>query len=126
MIGIGCLAGYVWLFFSYSQPQGHVVEACLIKNITGFACPSCGSTRAILQLMKGDIQGSLAINPLGLLLAIIMCLAPLWMLFDLLFKRSHLFFFYICVERCLKMRGIALFSGCLILGNWIWNIAKGL
>ncbi|MDR1821322.1 MAG: DUF2752 domain-containing protein [Oscillospiraceae bacterium] len=39
-------------------------SACLIYSTTGIPCPGCGGTRAALQLLHGDILGSLWYHPL--------------------------------------------------------------
>ena len=41
---------------------------CPIKLLTGFPCPACGATRALLALLHGDIQGYLHYHPLALVL----------------------------------------------------------
>lgn len=45
---------------------------CLIKKITGFPCPSCGLTRAIVELLKLNFQGSLYYNPLAIPIILIL------------------------------------------------------
>ncbi len=39
---------------------------CPIKYFLHFECPACGSTRAILSLLKGDIGGYFNYNPMAL------------------------------------------------------------
>lgn len=36
---------------------------CLFHLFTGFYCPGCGGTRAILLLLKGDVAGSIKYHP---------------------------------------------------------------
>ncbi len=40
--------------------------SCLIKKIIGIECPTCGMTRSIVCLLKGDILGYFRFNYLGL------------------------------------------------------------
>lgn len=40
---------------------------CPFHWLTGYPCPSCGGTRAVLALLQGDWQRALLLNP-GLLL----------------------------------------------------------
>jgi hypothetical protein len=40
------------------------LPACLLRSVTGIACPSCGSTRALAALANGDPISALAWNPL--------------------------------------------------------------
>jgi hypothetical protein len=37
---------------------------CYFKAFTGWPCPSCGTTRALARLVRGDLAGGLAMNPL--------------------------------------------------------------
>jgi hypothetical protein len=36
----------------------------VFKGITGIPCPTCGATRAVMHLSRGDIIASLEMNPL--------------------------------------------------------------
>jgi hypothetical protein len=42
-------------------------DACVLKALTGWPCPTCGLTRAICSALHGDFAGSLAFHPAGLL-----------------------------------------------------------
>ncbi len=39
---------------------------CPVKYFLGFNCPTCGMTRAMLSLFKGDIKAYAAYNPAAL------------------------------------------------------------
>ena len=41
---------------------------CPFRIITGHQCPFCGTTRSFGALVQGDIAGSIAYNPMGVLL----------------------------------------------------------
>jgi len=47
---------------------------CLFKKIIGFDCPTCGMTRAILSLLRADVQGYFYYNPMALPM-----IASVWM-----------------------------------------------
>jgi hypothetical protein len=40
---------------------------CLFLAVTGFPCPTCGATRAVLALSHWDLAGAAAMNPLAAL-----------------------------------------------------------
>jgi hypothetical protein len=40
------------------------VTTCLFKRVTGLPCPTCGSGRAALALLRGDVMGAWLYNPL--------------------------------------------------------------
>ena len=125
---IACLAGYVWLYYSIKKniTEKKSVEVCLIKHIANIPCPSCGSTRSVISLTKGDFIGALNFNPIGYLVAIIMLVAPIWIIADTIKRTKTLFDFYLKIETYLKRPKIAIPLILLVIINWIWNITKGL
>jgi Protein of unknown function (DUF2752) len=127
MLSIACVAGYIWLITSLTSTavqQG--INVCFIKRITTIPCPSCGSTRSLLCLLHGDVIQALLINPLGIVIAVIMLLTPVWLLYDFLFKKSSLYMAYQKMERIIRKPTFAIPLIALITLNWIWNITKGL
>ncbi len=52
------LLGVAWLAFADFLPQ------CLVHRLTGLQCPFCGMTRAARSLCSGEVEQSLAYNPL--------------------------------------------------------------
>ena len=56
--------------------SGHGIMLCHFRRMTGFPCPTCGSTRAVLSLVQGEIARGLAFNPLAVVaLAALICAA---------------------------------------------------
>ena len=57
-LGLGaavvCLSAYI----------NHPAQLCLLKRLTGFACPTCGFTRGALSLFGGHIVRAWLFNPL--------------------------------------------------------------
>ena len=50
----------MWL----SAWQGKTVRLCLFREATGLPCPTCGSGRGTLGLLRGDVQAPWRLNPL--------------------------------------------------------------
>jgi len=129
ILSIASMAGYAWLSYgliNYQQGNDHTVGVCIIKSVTNIPCPSCGSTRAIIKLLQGNLLESLYTNPFGIIILTIMLVLPLWILFDLSTKKQSLYDFYFQAESYLKRRIIAIPLITLVIMNWIWNIMKGL
>ena len=123
-----CFAGYIWLFYNVST-SGTVknsVEACLIKNATNIPCPSCGSTRSMISLTKGNFVEAFDINPIGYIVAFIMLIAPIWIVVDIILRNNSLFVCYQKIESHLKKPKYAIPLILLVIINWIWNITKGI
>jgi hypothetical protein len=124
-----CTAGYVWFGlnqYSTFVSKNSEIGVCLFKHVTNIPCPSCGSTRSLAALLSGDFLGSLLLNPLGLILAVVMLVLPLWVLFDVLSRKETFLKFYISAESVLKQKQIAIPAILLVVSNWIWNIYKGI
>ena len=112
---IACLAGYIWLYFSITKniTENKSVDVCLIKHVTNIPCPSCGSTRSVISLTKGDFIGALKFNPIGYLVAIIMLIAPIWIISDTIKRTKTLFNFYLKIETYLKDQRLQFLLYCL-------------
>lgn len=121
----GCLAGYAWLLHASAHPQSDLT-VCLIKNATGLPCPSCGSTRSVVALAQGDWLEALRLNPLGVLIAIVLVVAPFWISLDVHTGKATLHTFTLRVEGYLQRKWVAAPAILLILLNWIWSFSKGL
>lgn len=56
------------------------LTSCPYRAITGERCPLCGVTTAALALLHGDVEASLALNPLALALAPLAVSQPVYRL----------------------------------------------
>lgn len=123
---IACVAGYIWLYFSMTKTiaENQSAAVCTVKNVANIPCPSCGATRSVIALTKGDFSGALHLNPVGYLIAIIMLIAPIWIISDITMRSSSLFIFYQKVETYLRRPKYAIPLTSLLIINWIWNITK--
>jgi hypothetical protein len=123
-----CIAGYIWLYFGLSNENAEhkQIEVCLIKHFTNIPCPSCGATRSIILLTKGNFIQSLNLNPMGVIVAIIMLFSPMWIIADITTRRKTLFDFYQRIETFLKRPQYTIPLVLLVIINWIWNITKGI
>ena len=125
---IACVAGYIWLYYSITSnvTENKSVEVCLIKHATNIPCPSCGSTRSIISLTKGNFVEAFDLNPIGYLVALIMLISPVWIISDVIFKKNSLFKCYQIIENHLKKPKYAIPLILLVIIIWFWNITKGL
>jgi hypothetical protein len=121
-----CMVGYAWLTYCLKNGHSEAFAGCLFKRITGIPCPSCGSTRSILELASGHFQEAFLLNPLGYLLAPILVITPVWIVFDLLQKKNSLLIIYQRIEQLVRKPQFAIPLSALILIIWGWNISKGI
>ena len=102
-------------------------ELCIFKEVTGIPCPSCGTTRSMLQILEGNLTESLVINPLGVTFALALVILPLWILADVSRKTDSFYRLYRRTEEAfIQHRWLSVTGVLLIALNWFWNIEKGL
>ena len=126
IILIACFFGILYFLYSsfFTNPQ--TPHVCLIKNVTGYPCPSCGTTRAVILLSKGELLQSAQQNPFGIIVGICMLVLPFWIVLDLMKKESTFYTFYLKTETVIRKPKIALALILLVILNWIWNLYKHL
>lgn len=123
---LACLGGLTWVLLSANHLGPEDTSFCLVKNVSGLPCPSCGSTRSVLSLFHGDLAGAFYWNPLGFIITITMITAPLWILLDVIRKQDSLHRFYCKVEDLMRKKSVFIPSILMIAANWVWNIMKWL
>ena len=62
-IWLAALTAAVYAFI-YEPGKSGFFPACMFRALTGLACPGCGSTRALHQLLHGHVGSAFALNPL--------------------------------------------------------------
>jgi hypothetical protein len=121
------VAGYAYFFYSlYYRSESSTLSLCMIKDVTGYPCPSCGTTRAIKLLFQQRWIDSLLMNPFGIIVALLMLTVPLWIVKDIVLKKETFYFWYKKAEGTIKKPWLASILILLVLLNWIWNIYKHL
>jgi len=123
---VACSSGYIYLLYNLYCSKSNQFSVCMIKNFAGFPCPSCGTTRAVQLLFKGDFTASFLTNPFGIIVSSFMLFLPIWIVFDVLLKKQSFYTFYNKMESILKQKYIAIPLIILVVLNWMWNINKGL
>jgi Protein of unknown function (DUF2752) len=126
IVSIACFLGLAYLFYKINYSESSHLTVCIIKNVTGYACPSCGTTRAMQLFLQGDIVASFLMNPFGIIVALLMVIAPILILFDIITKKENFYFWYIKTEKIIRNKWIAIPLILLVILNWIWNLYKGL
>jgi hypothetical protein len=63
LIWLTLAAGATYLFI-FEPGKSGVFLVCPFFALTGFACPGCGSTRGLHQLLHGNLVAAFKFNPL--------------------------------------------------------------
>ncbi|MFP9115170.1 DUF2752 domain-containing protein [Flavobacterium sp. RHBU_3] len=118
---------YIYVGWSLTHAHNHNnFTVCIFKNATGIACPSCGSTRAVLLLAQGHIAQAGLMNPMGYTIALFMITTPFWLLYDFVLKKNTLYTRYKAAEKVFSAKWLIGLLILLVCLNWAWNIQKGL
>lgn len=76
-IGIGalCLAAFFLRRWIEALAHWEHFPTCIFHRVTGYLCPACGNTRAVLALLHGHVLRSIGYNPMIVTLcAALLCL----------------------------------------------------
>jgi len=57
---------YVWPITNNAR-----YSVCMMRRTTGIPCPTCGMTRSLASLAKGQLAQSIEYHPFGILVAVI-------------------------------------------------------
>ncbi len=79
-----------------------------------------------MALLQGNFLDALYWNPFGLLLIAVLAVTPAWVAIDLIARKNSLQKFYLQTEQLLRQKSVAIPAILIVLGNWCWNIYKGL
>lgn len=62
------------------------LRPCIFRTLTGLPCPTCGTTRAAVAFLHGDLVSAFVSNPLATLIGILFIagapIAALWVVSD--------------------------------------------
>lgn len=116
MVGGACALFIYALYLLKRLPQ----IPCVFKTVTGYPCPTCGSTRAVLDFFHLDIVSAFRWNPLVVLGGIVFIA---WVLygFYMLFSGKKVQVTLTKNESRFLRWGVVI----LFILNWIYLIASG-
>lgn len=95
------------------------LKPCLWKNFTGLPCPTCGATRSMVCLARGDWAAAVAMNPAAVTALCVACALVGYSLAVVLLRLEPLRPAWVTVPR---IRWLVV--GCLV-ANWAYLIGAG-
>ncbi len=125
LVLIVCFVGFAWLYLHLGSSSEVGNTFCWIKTITGLPCPACGTTRAIVSILNGEVVRGIQQNPFGLPVLVVMIVSPVWILADILLSGDSFFRYYQVMEKKLKRKDVYFPLAAIVIANWIWNYYKG-
>ena len=97
------------------------IAACQFRSMTHLPCPGCGSTRAFVRLMHGDLPGGLHFSPLG---SAIFLVAVAWIAYTVL--RWTVLARPVVIESSAgERRALAWVAGLAVTANWLYLLVSG-
>jgi hypothetical protein len=70
-------AAGAWVLYTFAPGSFAFYPRCPFHTLTGLQCPGCGSTRAMHQLLHGNVGAAFRLNPmLFVLFAVALCALP--------------------------------------------------
>lgn len=72
----------------------HFIPNCYWQENYGIICPSCGSTRCIINLVNGNLKLAFFYNPFLFILIIYLLLLDLLYIINTIWNKKYLKFFY--------------------------------
>ncbi len=88
---------------------------CLFRRLTGLPCPTCGTTRSVIALARGELPQAVGYNPL----AVAVCVAALGLLILRVgFRRRVVWITSPASRQCVTATLIL-----AVLGNWLYLLA---
>lgn len=118
LVGLSFFLFSIFYIFSYKYLPKEV-RSCKFKKIFKIPCPSCGGTRAGINLIKGKIKRSFIENPLIFFISIFLFFWSIISIYSYL-KAFHLKFILSKAE----MVFLRIFLILLFFLNWIYLILK--
>ena len=125
--GMIWILGIGYLFIqSYKSIFSSEIGFCIFKKITSFPCPSCGSTRSVLEILNYNFREAFFLNPFGYIIFSFLVFFPFVFLIDILFHKNYFQQFYFQLEKIIKQKRVYIILIIIVFLNWIWNINKQL
>lgn len=104
---------------AWDRAQGSATPTCLFRAMTGAPCATCGGTRAVFALARGDPGAALGHNPL---VAVAVVLGAAWAALRLGAARRLVI---ACEQRARWASWVA--AVIAVAANWVyvWNTTPG-
>jgi hypothetical protein len=115
LLAFAALGLALWLRFGLPLPL------CRFREMTGFACPTCGSTRLARALLQGDLAAAVGWNPFVFLA--LACLA-LWAVVSTSLRLLGRPGWRVELTKR-EWRALQLAFVVALLGGWIYLIWRG-
>lgn len=116
----GLVLAYFWILYNLLKDKGTDFSVCPFRNVTGLPCPGCGITRSVCFALSGSFEESVAMNPLGLAVVMVLFVLPFFLLFAPQWSYSR----WIDMENLLAKPSVTAVVIAFLIALWIYNIVR--
>lgn len=95
-------------------PIAHLAPSCVFRGLSDIPCPTCGATRALISLTKGNFVDAVTMNPLVAMLVLAAVVSCVYSIVSVLFGMRRMIFSL--SER--EKDGIRIAAVMIVLLNW--------
>lgn len=95
-------------------PIAHIAPSCVFRGMSGIPCPTCGVTRTLFSLTKGNLLDAVAMNPLAAILMFAAIAYCLYSIVSFLFSMRRIMFSLSEPEK----DGMRIAAAMIVLANW--------
>jgi Protein of unknown function (DUF2752) len=118
------ITGMVWAAVNLIS-AGNTPTVCLLKNVTGIPCPTCGITDSVVHLLNGNVNAAFASNALGIPFAIMLLALSVTASVKLFIKNHTVLQLISSYEKWINNHlAFVVFGVLLVLVNWLWILFR--
>ena len=108
----------VWLQQADPDLMARLTGACELRRLLNIPCPTCGTTRVVAAIGRGELMAALSANPLATLVILGIVVWGLIAVIVTVAPRGR--------RRLVLARGegrlLAVSGAILVLANWLWLV----
>jgi len=87
-VGAVVASGFLAAAFLLPARRPLPFDVCALRRLTGLPCLTCGLTRSVCLMARGDWRGSLEMHPAGGLVLLALAIGACWLVAEAAFDRE--------------------------------------
>lgn len=116
------LVSYAWIGIQFADGCSYSIIVCPSRLLYGVPCPGCGTTRALMKLLDGQVVEALRININVIIAATVLAGSPVVMIADMITGRGIGLRIWQTFELCMKKRIVFAIFIAMEFVIWMNNI----
>jgi len=118
------ITGFSWVLLNLLYDSS-LSTVCIIKNLSGLPCPTCGVTDSMVFILNGDLLSAIEANAIGAPLVLLVLTLFVIGIYNLVVRKLTVSELYTGYEIWIKKNPWKVYLGvALISMNWLWVLFK--